>query len=508
MSLIIYTFFLLSIIIGLTDLTGNPFFNIVFKLTLTFFSILTISYFIIKKFNLLINFITIWFGLQRFVGLILASIPVITVETFRTFFLIKEILFIYIFIILFTLFIFGKIKVKLQSPDIFLIYFCFILITYVMMSKVNIWLTLLSFRRFIMLPLIYFIGRLAVINIKQLKQSLKFTLLFTYVICLFGLIDYFGARHFIYQILFNVNEYFNKQVMAGFIPIQWTFGDVMKGGIFIDYTFGELPRFVSTYLEPTTLGSFLSFVLLYSIFCNDILKIPQIKGFKKCYISFIINALLFLCIILTFSKGAFTILLCGSSFILYFNKKIPLLLRKTFLIGVYTGIIIVISYLLLMNNSGASSHIIGLKTGLFSAITHPFGLGLGNAGNFASLDDNSSSESVGGESAVGSMLGQLGLLGFIPYLLFIIMSIKKLIYGFNTCKNRDLLLSNLYITTAGAFLGYAINSLFTDSANGVTGNFYYFLFLGLFLSQLVNKRKGINKNEKTTIHYTANTYSC
>lgn len=483
MSILIYIVVLFSIILCLSSISGNPFIDITCNITLGFISILILSYLIIKKFNLLINFITLWFGLQRFIGLILASIPIITVETFRGFFLIKEILFIYIFIILFSLFLLKKIKIKFQDADTFLISFCIILICYVIFSNVNIWLTLLSLRRFIMLPLVYFIGRLAVVNIKQLKNSLNFTILFTYSICIFGLIDYFGARKYIYQMLFNVNEYFMKQALAGFIPIQWASGNIMKGGIFTDYTWGEIPRFITTYIEPTTLGSFLAFSLLYSIFCSSFVSITKIKGIKHSFIKFIINFLVFLCIILTFSKGALMIILCGSSFILYFNQKIPLLYRRTFLIGVYASIALTITFLLL-TNSGAAAHIDGLKTGILSGLEHPFGLGLGNAGNFTSFDDNASTESVGRESMIGTMLGQIGLIGFIPYLMFIITSISALVKGYILNKNKNIELAKLSLATAGAFLGYTINSMFTDSASGVTGNFYYFLFLGLVITQL------------------------
>ena len=177
------------------------------------------------------------------------------------------------------------------------------------------------------------------------------------------------------------------------------------------------------------------------------------------------------------------IILCGSSFILYFNQKIPLLYRRTFLIGVYASIALTITFLLL-TNSGAAAHIDGLKTGILSGLEHPFGLGLGNAGNFTSFDDNASTESVGRESMIGTMLGQIGLIGFIPYLMFIITSISALVKGYILNKNKNIELAKLSLATAGAFLGYTINSMFTDSASGVTGNFYYFLFLGLVITQL------------------------
>ena len=103
------------------------------------------------------------------------------------------------------------------------------------------------------------------------------------------------------------------------------------------------------------------------------------------------------------------------------------------------------------------AHIDGLKTGILSGLEHPFGLGFGNAGNFTSFDDNASTEAVGKESMIGTMLGQTGLIGFIPYLMFIITSIYSLVKGYISNKNKNLELAKLSLTTAGAFLGYTLS---------------------------------------------------
>lgn len=493
MNIIVYILILFLAILGISDTEiVNSAFDIYLKVTSILLTITIITYLIIKRFDIFTNFSTLWFALQRFVGLTICNFPFISVNTFRKFFLIKEVMFIYTFFILITIFIIKKVK-KIKFPLIFtdkiLIAYCIILLLYTLLSPVNIWLKLLSLRRFIILPLIYFIGRMAVINFDKIKCCTRYTAIFTYIICIYGLIDYFFARSYIYRKLFSVDEYFSKQVLAGFIPAQWTTGDIMQGGIFTDYTFGVLPRFVTTFIEPTTLGSFLAFVFLFAVFGKGVINI------KPLWIKHLLNLMLLLCIVLTFSKGAFTILLFGSAYILNQNKKIPKLIRKGYFYSVI-GILCIGITLILVSRSGASAHINGLRTGIISSITHPFGLGLGNAGNFANLLGDNTGESIGTESAIGSMLGQLGIIGFIPYLLFIISSIK-------TLSKRPLSHSNLYIVMAGAFLGYSINSLFTDSALGVTGNFYYFLFTGLLITQiiLVNKKRSKN-NEKNVIYNT------
>lgn len=484
MSFILYIIFLILLILGLSDITDNLVLSILSKILFISIPILLISYLTIKKFHIVVNFLTIWFGLQRFVALMIASIPVFSVEIFRTFFLIKEVFFIYIFILLGIVFILNKNRIKIQTIDKYLIIFCTVLLLYMLFSHSNIWVRILSLRRFIILPLVYAIGRLALVTQKNIQQIIKFTIIFAFILCIYGLTDYFIARDFIYLHLFNIDEYFSKQVEAGFIPIKWTLGNVMQGGIFVDYTWGALQRFVTTYIEPTTLGSFLAFCMLYATFYKKAYSVPQINNIKPAMVKLFSNIILFLCIFLTFSKGALIIFATGTAFILYFNEKIPLIIRRCFLIGVGGVIVIMVLYLLFANTSGASAHINGLISGVRSGFIHPFGLGLGNAGNYVQMAELDTSEVVGVESTVGCMLGQLGIIGYLPYLIFLITLITTMSTEYARLKNINYDLANLSLTTAGAFLGYTVNSLFTDSASGVTGNFYYFLLAGLVVTKL------------------------
>ncbi len=506
MIFLIYVVLLFLIFLGILDIEIiSSSVDIYLQITSIILVILTISFLIIKKFDFFVNFSTLWFGLQRFIGLIICNFKFISVSVFKKFFLVKEVIFLYAFVLLLVHFIVRKLK-KISFPLIFadkiLIVYCLLLLLYTLFSSVNIWLKLLSLRRFITLPLLYFVGRIAIINFKEIKNCIKYTILFAYSICIYGLIDYFWARTYIYEYLFNIEEYFSKQVLVGFIPINWTFGDIMKSGVFTDYTFGTLPRFVTTFIEPTTLGSFLAFVFLFSVFCKKLINI------KPLWIKYLLNLMLLFCLILTFSKGALTILLIGSAFILNYNKKIPKIIRKTYLYSVFV-IIIGGIFIILTLNIGASAHINGLKTGILSAIKCPLGLGLGNAGNFANLVGNNVEDTVGGESAIGSMLGQLGFCGFIPYLLFIINLIISLVKKVNSNDKM------IFITMAGAFLGYSINSLFTDSALGTTGNYYYFLFSGMLISQVIlfNKKEALLNGRKhdekeDAIYNTENFNSC
>ena len=116
-----------------------------------------------------------------------------------------------------------------------------------------------------------------------------------------------------------------------------------------------------------------------------------------------------------------------------------------------------------------------------------FGLGLGNAGNYM---EGSSTESIGAESAVGNTIAQIGIIGYMPYLLFLFFTIQKVIKDYKNIEVTDSLFAKYILTTLGLFIGYSINSLFTESALGVTGNLYYFLFLGINITLIEKIKKG------------------
>lgn len=483
MNIIIYLSVLITFLFTLINIDISP----ILRLFVIFIPICLLTYLCIKKFYLFANFITLWFGLQRYIGLIISLFPIFTITSFRIFFIIKEIIFLYVFIVLFLLFTTKKIKLKIHVCDIMLILYCCMLLFNCLFFDGNIWLKVLSLRRFIMLPLIYFIGRMAILSFKNVKNVLKFTVLFTVIICFYGLFEYFGSRDFIYTKLFNIDLFFEKQVLAGFIPIRFITGGILNTGIFIDYTFGILkPRLLTTFLEPTTLGAYLAFVFCITIFNRAYFKILNFKNVRFNILPLIFSFLFLLCIILTFSKGALIILLCSSSFILYFQKKIPFFIRKIYFYGVY---VILFSSILfyILNPSGVSAHINGLRTGIITGLCNPFGLGLGNAGNYM---EGSSTESIGAESAVGNTIAQIGIIGYMPYLLFLFFTIQKVIKDYKNIEVTDSLFAKYLLTTLGLFIGYSINSLFTESALGVTGNLYYFLFLGINITLIEKIKKG------------------
>ena len=489
MNILVYFFLLFLIILGITNTEiVSSTFDMYLKISSIFVAITCISYLIIKRFDIIINLLTLWFGLQRFIGLILSNIPIITIETFRIFFLLKEGIIVIIFLFLFILFLVGKIKIIMLPLDKILIIFCLYLILNLFLSDGNFWVKVLALRRFIMLPIMYFIGRLALISFDKFKNTIKYTKLFALIICLYGAMDYFGLRTWLYTTIMDIYSFFVKQALAGFIPFSWFGDNVYATGIFTEYSWGmPIPRFLTTFLEPTTLGSFLTIVLLFSVFCGRHLVLLKIKNVPQIYLQIITNIFLAICLFLTFSKGALVILFCASSFIVHFNKKVPLFIKKAFTFLVSFFILGSIAFLLI-SNSGASEHITGLKTGILTGLNHPLGLGLGNAGNYASLVIDGP-RAPGAESGIGTLFAQLGIIGASIYIGFVVYTFKNVLSLCKSIYKSNPTITQFAIVTLGCFCGYIINSLLTESAWGLTGNLYYFLFLGIIISLMSKKYK-------------------
>lgn len=503
MNIIIFITLLFFIIFGINDLELiSSSFDIYLKFISIAISIAIISIVTIKRFDIMVNLLTLWFGLQRFIGLIMSGIPIFTLATFRNFFLLKEGIIIIIFFFLIIFFLIGKIKVTLFTQDKILILFCLYLVFDLFLAKGDFWVKLLALRHFIMLPLMYFIGRLAIISFHKFKKTIKFTKAFALIICFYGFLDYIGLRSWLYTVLMDIYTFFVKQALVGFIPVSWLGDNPHETGIFIEYSWGvPIPRFLSTFLEPTTLGSFLAVILLYSVFCGKYLTLLKLKNIPQIYQQIISNLFLTICLFLTFSKGALIIIFSASSFIINFNKKIPSIIKKAFTFSVIFFILGSILFLLI-TNSGASEHINGLRTGILAGITHPLGLGLGNAGNYASLVIDGP-RAPGAESGIGTLFAQLGIIGASIYLSFIIFIFKNVLSLCKAIYKTNQALVQFTIVTLGSFCGYFINSLLTESAWGLTGNMYYFLFLGIIISLIAKQYKKEQKiNDKNTFSYT------
>src|SRR3990172_7463038 len=112
--------------------------------------------------------------------------------------------------------------------------------------------------------LLYLGGRLLIPDREQLAAGFRIVVVVAVGVALFGVVERFLLGIGFWKDTVDAATFYGRQVESGLLPENWTV--IYRGvpdGIFISLPL-EVPvrRLVSSYLEPTTLGSFLAFALL------------------------------------------------------------------------------------------------------------------------------------------------------------------------------------------------------------------------------------------------------
>tara|TARA_R110000868_G_scaffold128217_2_gene336178 strand:+ start:6495 stop:7685 length:1191 start_codon:yes stop_codon:yes gene_type:complete len=186
-------------------------------------------------------------------------------------------------------------------------------------------------------------------------------------------------------------------------------------------------RMVSTVLDPISLGHMLAAPLIlcyYSVY---------VEGKKRKRILIILA----IGLILTFSKGAILQVILA---LFFFNKKLSPTTR--FLIPS----IFVAMALFTLNIEGILIHLFGLKNAI--VYLNLFGHGLGMVGNYAKMfaDDLSVYYKFEiSDTFIGSVIGQIGLIGFAFWISFFLPKIRSIILSRRNHVGAIVLTSQLII---------------------------------------------------------------
>ena len=170
-------------------------------------------------------------------------------------------------------------------------------------------------RRFAAPVLFYLGGRLLIPRREQLLESVKLLLAVAAAVALFGLLERFALDVGFWRSTVEATTFYEKQVESGLLPENWTV--IYRGvpdGIFISLPL-EVPvrRLVSTYLEPTTLSSFLAFALLLLVFVPD-LAWRRGGTFSRAAVAVAIFAL-GIAVLATLSRGGMVTFLAGAALV-------------------------------------------------------------------------------------------------------------------------------------------------------------------------------------------------
>lgn len=466
---------------------------------------------------LFVGLLVLWFALQRLVVALIA--PHVSAETVRLLLTYKEGFYLILLAAgVGALFIRyrrgGAAFTPTLAVDLLALAFLLLLAVEFLVSSSDLSPKLTYGRRLAAPLLLYLGGRLLLADRHHLLAGLRLVILVGLAVAFFGLIERFVLDVSFWSDRVDAMTFYSKQVEGGLLPASWvrSFEGVPEG-VFSAFPLGvPVRRLVSTFLEPTTLGSFLAFVLVVLLF------VPGLTN-GRSRIAWILSGLvLAAAVAATISRGGMEIALIAGAFILVFTG-LRLLRRSRWteaaviaLVAVFLLSTLAVTSLSLSQfpnrraqvqdvlssefvsgfpprevspappsdkalDPGAQAHVNGLFTGLEKMGEKPLGAGLGAAGGWSQAPE------VGGESTVGTVAAQLGAPGLVLWLAFHLALVASLAHAaLRLRRARQALWSDLLMALAGALLGLSVIAWFSESASGLLGNALYFLFAGWAIS--------------------------
>lgn len=466
---------------------------------------------------LLIGVLVLWFALQRLVIALIA--PDVSAETVRLLLTYKE----GFYLVLLAAGVAALVSRYRQGEaaftptlavDLLALAFLLLLAVEFLVSSSELTPKLTYGRRLAAPLLLYLGGRLLLADRRHLLAGLRLVISVGLAVALFGLIERFVLDVSFWSDRVDAMTFYSKQAEGGLLPASSirSFQGVPEG-VFSAFPLNvPVRRLVSTFLEPTTLGSFLAFVLVVLLF------VPGLANGRSRIVWSVSGLVLAAAVAATISRGSMEIALIAGAFILLFSglrllrqprwaEAAVIALVAVFLLSTLAATSLSFSQFpnrraqaqdVLSSefvsgfppqevlpapppaevlDSGAQAHVNGLSTGLEKMWEKPLGAGLGAAGIW------SQSPEVGGESTIGTLAAQLGAPGLVLWLAFHLTLIASLAHAsLGLRRARQALWSDLLMALAGALLGLSVIAWFSESALGLLGNALYFLFAGWAIS--------------------------
>lgn len=356
-------------------------------------------------------------------------------------------------------------KRKFFFVDRALIIFLSTYLFYFLISNAPIMAKVVSLREGLMIGIFYFIGRFLIETKEKLANVLRFILLVGLIVAIFGLLEKFLFDSNIWSTL-GAFDYLNLKYEIRFnefnFPNNW-----------YTYISDEIRvrRIVGPILEPTSFSRYIAFITLIALYYNLIFK----SNNKSMYIVFIFLTII---LILASSRGGLIIFIIGVSFFIFIKKPLISLLLLPVVI-----ILFINTSILSLDSGNAVRHISGLMAGINSMTHHPLGQGLGSSGQLALLYseiDKLAGENQG-ESYIGGLSYQMGILGFFGYIMFFIS------YFYFMIKNRKVNKGLCYLSLSG-MLGIFLTSIFANSAIAPISSSISFIYSGAVVT-LIEREK-------------------
>jgi hypothetical protein len=311
-------------------------------------------------------------------------------------------------------------------------------------------------RRLALLPLIYGVTRLLPWRLDSLRATTRLLVLVAVAVAAFGLLERFFLESLIWREWIPAAYYYHLHTLSGLGAPGSDFPTQGLPVVFYDLTAGVPERrLVSTFLEATTLASFLAIGTILAVATVR----PWIVGLAT-------GALIVAAGYLTLGKAGWLITAVGVTYVLVVSV-VRRLREPAWLASMAAGLIgalVVISLVLEASGSatGALAHFDGLRQGIGSLTDAPLGRGLGIGGNFGA-------GILAAESTFGVIMVQLGVLGLLIWAAWML----ALAYACATVGGRLSAEPLLSAAVAAALIAFFGTAAFTESAGGFLGNWVY-----------------------------------
>lgn len=315
---------------------------------------------------------------------------------------------------------------------------------------------MLSSVRQMYLPFVFFLlGSVCYKEPKELLSTLQFFIKIMIVTAIFGWIE-----------MALGTDFWTELGYSSFATLKGTESGLSPEGVhgaFFSWDLGRRVRRMASFIaEPVILGQLFAFALIISIFIKNIVK----NKIQK----YIIIIILALALLSTIAKGGIIIALFAFTFALgeEWNKRsLTLLSRSIFFIILSIGI----AYVLWSDTNGIT-HMAGLFENLRFFPFYPFGRGIGTIGNLGYNYGGRSELIANGESFIGAIIGQAGIVAIIIYTYFY--------YGIIKFFNHALIENWLRIRRICLWLnvGLLLTALVNNTAISFTSCFIYFILAG------------------------------
>lgn len=313
------------------------------------------------------------------------------------------------------------------------------------------------FRQLILPFLFYSVGRLCNLNNNQLNKLIRFFINVTIAAILFGFIEY-AIGESLWEPL-GLIEYAQHKGVADHLLSNNMFRSFYT---YLTPTI-RIRRMASVLVDPVIFSQIIAFATITCLFIKDLFEIQAIK--------FICMVILVLGLVLSNGKGGIVIALLSFCVLLRqsTNSKI---LSRLLLFSIVFIIIYYFTYQIQEDLSG-SAHYNGLINGLQSLIRNPLGTGIGSEGNLAYLHNGLGyAQSGAGESYIGSMIAQTGIIGLFINCVVFHFCISKSNYN----KDIDTNMCNVFRILTMTML---LTSFVNYTSISFTSCYIYFISSGL-----------------------------